>query len=84
MQNVEVLNVGSNFVPDPRRPSAAGTPTGPVTTITFPLTREEAVLLKFLKDDGAQLDLLLRPIGDEKNFETPNLDARGALERLKR
>lgn len=82
LQNVQVLNVGTNFVPDPRKAGAAPAPAGSTSTITFPLAREDALLLKFLKDDGANIDLLLRPIGDDKVFDTTLLTPDGALNRL--
>ena len=78
-QNVLVLNIGSNFVPDSR----SGVKTAPnspaaASTVTVVMKPEDVVALKFFKDDGAGIDLLLRPVTDRAvrvTSEITNKDA---------
>ncbi len=74
LQNVFVLSIGSNYVPQPAtQPKAANAapPAASNTIVTLAVSRDDAVLLKFLKDDGATLEFVLRPVGDKTKLASP-------------
>jgi hypothetical protein len=54
------------------QPQATPTPPPPQTvrTITFLLDRQDAVTLKFIKDSGGTMDLVVRAPADEKLAQT--------------
>lgn len=71
LKSVLVLNVGSNYVPNPENPTKAEAVSNRLTTVTLLLTPEEATILKFLRDDGSVFDFLLHRAGDETDFGQP-------------
>lgn len=84
LQDLVVINVGSNQAPDPKAAGAAAAAPASQTIITFAVTREEAVLLKYLRDEGATFDLFLRPVNDGKKDMEPLITAESALQRILR
>ena len=80
LQRVLVLNVGTNYVPNPEVPRPAEAPANRLTTVTLLLTPEEATMLKFLRDDGATFDFVLHRAGDQTDFGQPRVSAEDVVQ----
>ncbi len=65
MQNVEVYSIGY-WSPD-GHPTATG---DGVKVITFVVARQEALILKYVKDSGGAIDLVVRALNDDQSAQT--------------
>ena len=83
MQNLKILNIGS--VPKAKSGGeAAQPPSGQAgQIITFSVPREDALVLKQLKDyPGIKIDMVLRQAGDTQMYSTEAVNMRGLIERF--
>ncbi len=70
LQNIEVLRVGGF-------PSAGpdGAPAPQTRSVTFEVSHQDALILKWAKDSGGVVDLVLRHPADDKQVETDAITA---------
>ncbi len=86
MQNLKVLNIGTVAQPK-NTASGSGTPQPPAQTnqvITFSVPRQDALILKQIKDyPGAKIEVVLRAAGDQQLYTTEAVNMRALMERFK-
>lgn len=81
LQDVEILRIGPWTQPDPSQqqateqdPDRTRAQQRDQTLITFVLDPQDALVLKYAKEQGVALDLALRRAGDHTLFETESVD----------
>ncbi len=77
LQNVEVLKVGSFPAAGQQEGAAAG------KGITFQVSHQDALILKWAKDSGGTLDLVLRHPSDKEPVSTDSITANYVLRKFK-
>ena len=84
IQNLKVLNIGQVTQ---AKSDAAGAPQPPASTaqlITFEVPRDDALVLKQIKDyPAAKIEIILRAAGDEQIYTTDAVDMKGLIDRFK-
>lgn len=75
LQNIEVANTGL-WTPSGQGAAAQGQGAQPLKIITFMVDHQEALILKFVKDSGGTIDLVVRSLEESKAVDTDpvNLD----------
>lgn len=74
LQNVEILHVGGWNVPERTGGFGGGAAAVSETVVTFLLTPQDALAVKFARERGVALDLALRGAGDQQEFTTESVD----------
>lgn len=74
MQNVDVMAIGAPAGDTPANPTGQASPQAQsqqqARTITFLLDRQDAVTLKYIKDSGGTMDLVVRGSDDQELAQT--------------
>ncbi|MHB1132078.1 MAG: Flp pilus assembly protein CpaB [Chloroflexota bacterium] len=85
MQNLRVLNeVGGGSAAAATTGGAAPPPSPEAKQVLFAVPRQEALILKQIKDyPGVKIELALRAAGDDRQYSTESVNMKGLIDRFK-